>query len=133
MSDCLTSADFLNNLAERLTENSEISDKNSELLDQAMSLFWDYSDDATRAVARNAKWVTGLVPIGSATYKSMILTFTESNAFEDAALHPMLGRLLDLVHGITGLNAIVSVCDGHGISVEYDKESDLNKYIYRSF
>ena len=133
MSDCLTSADFLNNLAERLTQSSKIAGKNTEILDQAMSLLWDYSDDATRAVACNAKWQTGLVSIGSTTYQSLILTFTDCNAFEDAALHPMLGRLLDLVHGITGLNAIVSVCNGHGISIEYDKESDLNKYIFRSF
>ena len=134
MSDRLTSTDFLNHLAIRLTQNSEIADQqNSELLDQAMSLFWDYSDDATRAVACDARWQTGLVSIGSATYKSLILTFTDCNAFEDAALHPMFGRLLDVVHGITGLNAIVSVCNGHGISIEYDKESDLNKYIFRSF
>jgi len=134
MSDRLTSTDFLNHLATRLTQNSEMTaHQNSEILDQAMSLFWDYSDDATRAVACDAKWQTGLVSIGSTTYKSLILTFTECNAFEDAALHSMFGRLLDVVHGITGLNAIVSVCNGHGISIEYDKESDLNKYIFRSF
>ena len=133
MSDCLTSADFLNNLAERLTQSSKIAGKNTEILDQAMSLLWDYSDDATRAVACNAKWQTGLVSIGSTTYQSLILTFTDCNAFEDAALHPMLGRLLDLVHGITGLNAIVSVRNGHGILIEYNQKSNRNKYIYRSF
>jgi len=133
MSDCLTSIAFLNDLAIRLTQSSKIANKNTEILDQAMSLLWDYSDDATRAVACDARWQTGLVSIGSTTYQSLILTFTDCNAFEDAALHPMLGRLLDLVHGITGLNAIVSVCNGHGISIEYDKESDLNKYIFRSF
>ena len=134
MSDRLTSTAFLNHLATRLTQNSEMAaHQNSEILDQVMSLLWDYSDDATRAVACDAKWQTGLVSIGSTTYKSLILTFLNCNAFEDAALHPMLGRLLDVVHGITGLNAIVSVHNGHGISIEYDKESDLNKYIYRSF
>ena len=134
MSDRLTSTAFLNHLATRLTQNREMTaHQNSEILDQAMSLFWDYSDDATRAVACDAKWQTGLVSIGSTTYKLLILTFTECNAFEDAALHSMFGRLLDLVHGITGLNAIVSVCNGHGISIEYDKESDLNRYIFRSF
>ena len=133
MSDRLTSTDFLNHLATRLTQSSKIAGKNTEILDQAMSLLWDYSDDATRAVACDARWQTGLVSIGSVTYKSLILTFTDCNAFEDAALHPMFGRLLDVVHGITGLNAIVSVCNGHGISIEYDKESDLNRYIFRSF
>jgi|GEM_PF-1796895 len=134
MSNRLTSTDFLNHLAIRLTQNSEITDQqNSEILDQAMSLFWDYSDDATRAVACNAKWETGLVSIGSVTYKSLILTFTKCNAFEDAALHPMFGRLLDVVHGITGLNAIVSVRNGHGILIEYNQKSNRNKYIFRSF
>ena len=134
MSDRLTSTAFLKDLAIRLTQNSEMAaHQNSEILDQAMSLFWDYSDDATRAVACDAKWQTGLVSIGSVTYKSLILTFTESNAFEDAALHSMFGRLLDVVHGITGLNAIVSVRNGHGILIEYDQKSNRNKYIYRSF
>ena len=134
MSNRLTSTDFLNHLAIRLTQNSEITDQqNSEILDQAMSLFWDYSDDATRAVACDAKWQTGLVSIGSATYKSLILTFIECNAFEDAALHSMFGRLLDVVHGITGLNAIVSVRNGHGILIEYNQKSNRNKYIFRSF
>jgi len=155
VSDRLTSTAFLNHLATRLTQNSEMTaHQNSEILDQAMSLFWDYSDDATRAVACDAKWQTGLVSIGSTTYKSLILTFFDCNAFEDvamhsmhrrlldvvhcnafedAALHSILGRLLDVVHGITGLDAIVSVCNGHGISIEYDKESDLNRYIFRSF
>jgi len=134
MSDRLTSTAFLNHLATRLTQNSEMAaHQNSEILDQAMSLFWDYSDDATRAVACDAKWQTGLVSIGSVTYKSLILTFTDCNAFEDAALHPMFGRLLDVVHGITGLNAIVSVRNGHGILIEYNQKSNRNKYIYRSF
>ena len=133
MSDCLTSIAFLNDLAERLTQSSKIANKNTEILDQAMSLLWDYSDDATRAVACNAKWQTGLVSIGSTTYRSLILTFTKSNAFEDAALHPMFGRLLDVVHGITGLNAIVSVRNGHGILIEYNQKSNRNKYIFRSF
>jgi len=134
MSDRLTSTDFLNHLATRLTQNSEMAaHQNSEILDQAMSLFWDYSDDATRAVACDAKWQTGLVSIGSVTYKSLILTFTDSNAFEDAALHSMFGRLLDVVHGITGLNAIVSVRNGHGILIEYNQKSNRNKYIFRSF
>jgi len=134
VSDRLTSTDFLNHLATRLTQNSEMAaHQNSEILDQAMSLFWDYSDDATRAVACDAKWQTGLVSIGSVTYKSLILTFTDSNAFEDAALHSMFGRLLDVVHGITGLNAIVSVRNGHGILIEYNQKSNRNKYIFRSF
>ena len=134
MSDRLTSTDFLNHLAIRLTQNSEMAaHQNSEILDQAMSLFWDYSDDATRAVACDAKWETGLISIGSVTYQSLILTFTDCNAFEDATLQPMFGRLLDVVHGITGLNAIVSVRNGHGILIEYDQKSNRNKYIYRSF
>jgi len=134
MSDRLTSTDFLNHLATRLTQNSEMAaHQNSEILDQVMSLLWDYSDDATRAVACDAKWQTGLVSIGSTTYKSLILTFTESNAFEDAALHSMFGRLLDVVHGITGLNAIVSVRNGHGILIEYNQKFNRNKYIFRSF